>query len=80
MRWLFTAFYGVLAVFGPGCATAADLPSVSTAATTSARLFVELVVNGQEKGRIVSMHLRNGHPIVAGSDLLANGIPANGRS
>lgn len=77
MRWLFTAFYGVLAVFGPGCATAADLPSVSTAATTSARLFVELVVNGQEKGRIVSMHLRNGHPIVAGSDLLANGIPAN---
>jgi hypothetical protein len=67
-------------MLGLSCANTADLPPIGTATATGTRLFVELVVNGQAKAEVVSMHLRDGHLIVAASDLLANGIPANYRN
>lgn len=78
MRRFLLAVCGMLAVLGTGAAAAADRPAVNTAASADTPLFVELVVNGKDKGAIVPMHLRGGHPIVAAADLVANGVPVQG--
>lgn len=72
-RYLFL-LYAALAMLGLDGVSAADLPPARAAAAGETLLFLELVVNGQERGTIVTAHLRGDRPFVAAADLIANGV------